>query len=346
MTESAPATDHVGLRRPLVIAGMPRSGSTWTFGALERDPSLLSLKEPDSEAERASAIWAKRGTGRFPVLAPGDRNDTYRLLWAWILDGAAETPRLRMGGQILRAVSPPTLGKASRLRSLPTRERRRYLRGGFSPAMWLAGELARRPVVRRNPDLDGHRLLVKTVHAPLAMDWLGTEFEIDALVLLRHPGSILASWINLDLDAQYVPFSEVPAVRRVAEGWGVPPPGPDHLERMIWQVGVLTTALEQSAANHPDWVVRTHEQLCREPAQEFRRLYAELGLAWNEEVEAYVVENDRPGKGFRTRRVAADLPGDWKKRLTQHQIDEMQRVLARFPLKTWSDDDFDPIADD
>ena len=93
-------------------------------------------------------------------------------------------------------------------------------------------------------------------------------------------------------------------------------------------------------------MVRTHEQLCREPAQEFRRLYAELGLAWNEEVEAYVVENDRPGKGFRTRRVAADLPGDWKKRLTQHQIDEMQRVLARFPLKTWSDDDFDPIADD
>ena len=174
-----------------VVQSVPRSGTTWTLGALQRDRSLCSLKEPDSEADRASAIWAKRKTGRFPVLAPGDRNDAYRMLWAWILEGATETPRLRVGAQILRAVSPPAWGKASRLRSLPTRERRRYLRGGFSPAMWLAGTIASRPPVHRNPDLDGRRLLVKTVHAPLAMDWLGTEFEMDVLVLLRHPGSPL-----------------------------------------------------------------------------------------------------------------------------------------------------------
>jgi hypothetical protein len=86
-------------------------------------------------------------------------------------------------------------------------------------------------------------------------------------------------------------------------------------------------------------VVRTHEELCQEPVVAFSRLYAELGLSWNEEAEAYVVENNRPGKGFRTRRVAADLPGDWKQRLTAQQVTEMQRVLAWFPLETWSADD-------
>jgi hypothetical protein len=345
MTDRATGAEDGPRRRPLVIAGLPRSGTTWTLGALQRDPNLYPLKEPDSEADRASAIWAKRETGRFPVLSPGDRNDPYHLLWAWILDGAAETTRLRVGGEILRAVSPPAWGKGSRLRSLPTRERRRYLRGGFSPVMWLAGSIAAHPPVQLNPALVGRRLLVKTVHAPLAMDWLGTEFDMDVLVLLRHPGSVLASWIGLDMDAQYGPFSELPAIRRVTEGWGVRPPGPNHLEQMVWQIGVLITALEQAAAHHPSWLVRTHEQLCVDPTQQFRQLYTELGLQWNEEAEAYVIDNNRPGKGFRTRRVAADLPGDWKQRLTPHQIAEMQRVLAWFPLKTWSADDLDVAAD-
>ncbi len=343
--DAATAPEPSVRRRPLVIAGLPRSGTTWTLGTLQRDPNLFPLKEPDSEADRASAIWAKRDIGRFPVLAPGDRNETYRLLWAWILDGAPETLRLRVGGKILEAVSPPAMGKASRLRSLPVMERRRYLRGGFSPAMWLAGAIAAHPPVHPNPDVDGRRLLIKTVHAPLALDWLGSEFDIDVLVLLRHPGSILASWISLDMDAQYVRFSEVPAIRRLADGWGVPPPGPDHLERIIWQVGVLLTSLEKAAGHHPDWVVRTHEQLCRDPAQEFHQLYTELGLEWNGQAESFIVDNDRPGKGFRTRRVSADLPGDWKRRLTPHQIAEMQRVLAQFPLKTWSADDLADSAD-
>jgi len=209
----------------------------------------------------------------------------------------------------------------------------------------MAGAIASHPPDRRNPVLDDHRLLVKTVHAPLVMDWLASEFEFDVLVLLRHPGSVLASWIALDMDAQYVPFSETPAVRRLAEQWEVRLPGSDHLEQMIWQIGVLIMALEKAAAHHPDWVVRTHEQMCRNPVEEFRLLYAELGLHWNEQAEEFLVENDRPGKGFRTRRLAAELPDNWKQRLTPHQIAEMQRVLAWFPLTTWSADDFGVAAE-
>ncbi len=319
---------------------MPRSGTTWTFQALECDDSLYALKEPDSGAERSSAIWANRHIGRIPVLTPGERDDRYRLLWAWIMNGAIETPRLRLAAQMLRLMSPPAWGKANRLRAIPTLERKRYLRGGFSPAMKLAGAIASRPPVRRNPVLDDHRLLIKTVHAPLTLEWLASEFDFDALVLLRHPGSILASWISLDMDAQYVPFAESPAVRRVAEGWGVKLPGPDHLEQMIWQIGVLLTALEKAASHQPTWVVRSHEQLCIDPVEAFRQLYAELGLRWNEKAEAFLVENDRPGQGFRTRRVAAEMPDKWKQRLTAHQVAEMQRVLAWFPLTTWSPEDF------
>jgi hypothetical protein len=312
--------------RPLLIAGMPRSGTTWTKQVLECAPSLLSLMEPDSEGHRASAIWAKRRIGRFPVLAPGDRDDRYHQLWSWILGGARESTRLRLAAQALRVVPAP--------------ERDRFLVGRFSPGMSLAGTLGARPAPRPDPELTDHRLMVKSVHAPLSVDWVASEFDVDVLVVLRHPGSILASWISLDYVDQYVPFQTFPGVRRLADEWGVDLPGSEHLSQMIWRIGILLCALEHAAARHPEWVVRTHEQLCGDPQGEFRRLYAELGLRWTEDAETNLVENDRPGGRFRTRRVAAELPDNWKQRLTADQIAEMRRVLSSFPLTRWTDDDF------
>jgi hypothetical protein len=282
--------------------------------------------EPDSEGHRASAIWAKRHAGRFPALSPGDRDDRYHRLWAWILTGAHESLRLRAAEQVLRVVRPP--------------ERNSYLSGSSSARLSLAATLGARPRPQRNPALVDHRLMVKTVHAPLSIDWVAAEFDVDVVMILRHPGSILASWISLDYVDQYVPFEELPGVRRVAAELGVEPPGPDHLTRMIWRIGVLLCALERAAAAHPDWVVRTHEQLCRDPREEFRQLYADLGLRWNEGAERNLAENDQPGKRFLTKRVAADLPDNWKQRLSAPQIAEMQRVLAPFPLTRWSADDF------
>ena len=52
------------------------------------------------------------------------------------------------------------------------------------------------------------------------------------------------------------------------------------------------------------------------------------------------LENNRPGKGFRTRRVATDQLDSWKHRLTPEQVRELQRVMSWLPLKAWSAADF------
>ena len=109
---------------------------------------------------------------------------------------------------------------------------------------------------------------------------------------------------------------------------------------MIFSIGVLSTALEAAASRNPQWLVRTHEQLCSDPGQEFKKLYADLGLTWSEAVEGFLVGNDRPGEGFLTQRVAAELPDNWKRRLTSHQVAVMRRVLSQFPLSTWTPEDF------
>jgi hypothetical protein len=315
-----------GSVRPILIAGLPRSGSTWTMEVVECDPSLRSIMEPDSERHKASAIWAKRRTGRFPVLVPGDRSDHYRQLWSWVFAGAPEGPRLRLADKVLRGVGPP--------------EENSFLRGQGSLKMTVAGLLGRHPRWSPTGHGDGRRPLVKTVHAPLSIDWLATEFDIEVVVVLRHPGSVLASWLALDFVDQYVAFEERPGVQQLAAKWAVPLPGPEQLERTIWRIGLLTTALEQAVASHPTWVVRTHEELCVHPVAAFQRLFADLGLTWNDRAEAHLTANDRVGKGFRTQRLASELPDNWKRRLTVDQIRKMTEVLGRFPLERWGDEDF------
>ena len=316
-----------GAARPLVLAGAPRSGTTWTMRVLEGDPSLLPLMEPDNESRSAPAIWGKRRSGRFPVLRPGDHDAGLQWLWSWILDGAPQSDRLKLSAPLLRAVRPGG--------------RRRFYQGRTSPLMQLAGLAGARPPHQPVPALDGHRLLVKTVHIPLAVEWLASEFDIDVLVLLRHPGNVLASWISLDLNDQFARLDRQPAIRHRIDDLGtIPPPGTDPLERLVWQIGVLTLGLEEAAAAHPGWVVRTHEELCIEPVAQFRRLYAQLGLTWTEAAEEYLSKNDRPGEGFPTQRVASDQPDAWKTRLSPAQADTLRRVLSRFPLSTWTADDF------
>ncbi len=127
--ESArPATAR---RRPLLIAGIPRTGTSWTKVILSHDPSIFeALNEPDSETKSAPAIWAKRRLGRYPVLAPGDQDADYQELWRWVLAGTPQSRRLEA---------------AERVRKVALKEWRWYVKGHWTPTMRLAGQLGRHP---------------------------------------------------------------------------------------------------------------------------------------------------------------------------------------------------------
>jgi len=295
---------------------------------LETDRSVLPVLEPDNEGTSAPAIWGKRHAGRFPVLLPGDRDDDYRALWQWALGGAPRPARLALAAQVMKGVQRPS--------------RTRYLQGHRVPLMSVAAALGRRPPGHPDPAPEpGRRVLVKSVHVPLCLGWLAGEFALDVVVLLRHPGNVLASWLKLDLNEQFVRLEENPAVRaHFVDRWSLPQPGPDPLERVVWEIGVLTKALEEEAAAHPEWLLRTHEDLCRSPLADFEQVFSDLGLSWGGEAQRFLSESDQPGEGFETRRVRAQLPDAWRTKLTSAQIEVLRRVLAPFSFSTWSEADF------
>ena len=310
-------------RRPIVVVGLPRSGTTWTMRVLRTSPGAMQVPEADNEDTRPAAIHAKAKLGRYPLLRPGESAPAYHRLWEWILSGAPRDWRARQARRILAR------GAADRI-----------FEGDMDLTTWVAATLARDPRPDPHPPAC---VVAKSIHAQLSVEWIADEFDVSPLILLRHPANVLASWMEVQLkDGRNSTLESRPEVRtRYADRWDVPPPGPDPIEKMSWRIGLLIAALEEALGRHPEWHMRTHEQLCTDSVSTFRTLFADLDLSWGDTTQSFLEEWDTPGRGFANRRVATEIPGSWQRRLSDEQLATLRRILARFPITTWSDADFE-----
>jgi len=143
---------------------------------------------------------------------------------------------------------------------------------------------------------------------------------------------VLASWIELGVPPY--PLEDDPRVRElVLEPLQLPgpPESASSLQRVAWCIGVLDAAVLDALGRHPEWVAVSHEQLCEQPVDRFRRLFEQLDLEWADAPERYLALANRPGEGYVTERVSVQLPGAWQRRLTAAQVNEAEEVLSRFP---------------
>ena len=306
---------------PLLMLGLPRSGTTWSARLVASAEGCRPVMEPDNEKTSAPAIGAKRAVGRFPVLAPGEDQPAYRRLWAWALAGAPRSPMLHVADAMLR--------------DTPEGELESLLSGRRSPRMAVSELLARKLPATVMTALDA-RLVVKSVHACLAAEWLAHEFAVEVIVVRRHPAGVLASWLELGLPDADRGLDRHLAVRaRYVEPWGLPGPGAGRLSRAAWHIGLLSSALEDALARNPHWHVVEHEALCLEPQVRLGALFDGLGLAWSKGTERLLADNDRPGSGFALQRRRSEVPGSWRTRLDGPELAELTRTLDGFPHQQW-----------
>lgn len=304
---------------PVLIVGSPRSGSTWAEAVLARTASACMIHEPDNEAIDPFAFRAKLGLGRYPILGPGDTAPApYADLWERALSGRVHrrSPRWLAAKALLRKSRPDV--KSS------YRDRR-----PLTHSLRAVGTLASPPA---HP-LRLPQVIVKSVHAALAVEWIAARYPVQVLIIHRNPFNVVASYTQLGWGDSRLDTH--PRLRGGIDGhsW-VPPlePGASALARVAWQIGLFSSALEMAARRNPHWHTVAHEDLCRDPEGGFRSLCRDLGLGWSQEASEFLAASNRPGEGLVTNRVAADQPDRWRRRLSPAQADEVAAVLGRFPI--------------
>lgn len=304
--------------KPLLIVGVPRSGTTWTGRVLGHTDGVTYVNEPDGFRDPfAFGVMVTRGEN--PILTPGDRAPDCERLWAGAFAGGRPAGSLRDRAAHLAYTRTPL-------------DARRAARASGRPG-WrarLAAGLSRPRVAQPG----GARVVVKSVQSILSLEWIVDRFDPRVLVVERNPLNVLASWVELG----YVRNPrEQAALERYAEArWGIAAPAHDaaHLVHQTFTYAVLAAALDAARAAHPEWLTTTHEWLCVDPLDRFRELAVRAELVWGPDAEAFLSDSDRQGTPYRTQRVAAHQPDRWRDRLDGEQLETIRATLARFPPTT------------
>lgn len=304
--------------RRVLVAGIPRSGTTWVGRVLGQAGGARYVHEPDNHLVRPEAWWAKRELGSYPCLVPGQAAPDYERLFRVAFAGGARPSLLYTWARALH-------------RYVPRRELQALLEPGESPGVG-SRRLARDVAVPRSPSHGSDHVVVKSIFCARSLEWLAERFEPAVVVVERHPFSVIGSWAELGwsafLDADPVAVAEC----RAAFGVDAPRIGSSWVDRAAWHFGFLSARLGRSRARHPNWQVVAHETLCADPEAGFEELCDRLGLPFGARARRFLLASNRPGKGYSTNRVWAEQLGG-ARRLSPTEQERVSEILSQFAAR-------------
>jgi len=299
----------------LVLVGVARSGTSWLGHALGRARRVRFYYEPDNVDADPSTVGAagQRGFGPYPVIDTDRDAGQFAPLWDLVFSG-----RLPFALRERRRLRP-----AARIAlRLPRSVRDPLVRGA-------AALSARRPGRAEN-------IVVKTIYATFSLEWLVARYRPQVIAMQRNPLNVVSSWREL-----HIPLFDL-ATRsslrtRYIEPLGIEPPdgAAPEVARIAWHVGLLTHVISQALDRHPEWVFVTHEDLCDDPATTIRRVAAQVGLEWTDDIDRFLNDNNRHGEGLAPVRIANEEPTKWRQRLTDAEVAQIEEVLDQFPTRGW-----------
>jgi hypothetical protein len=303
--------------RPILVTGMPRSGTTWVGRVLCAANRAGYLNEPFNLA-------TSPGTIRVPV----DH---------WYPYVTAENE-----GEIVGALEPLLRFEYPLGREL--RRCRRYIELLHTLKMW-------RSCVRGR----GRRPLVKEPHAVFSAEWFARRLGSDVVVTVRHPAAVVSSWKRLDWSFDFANLLAQPALVRDLLGPSrsdmerALEPSHDLVDRvaLLWHVVYRTVAGYRK--RFPDFHIVRHEDLSREPMEGYRALYEALGLPLTREAERAIAA---ASSAANPKETSVEHPHEthldsranltsWKRRLTDDEVDRIRKVTEETAALFYGDDEWD-----
>lgn len=238
------------MRRPILLTGMPRSGTTWVARILTASGEVGHINEPFNLA-------VSPGTLRVPAdhwyaYVTAQNEDRYLPALTRVLE--FEYPLVR---ELRRC--------RSRTDVLHTLK-------------WW------RDFVRSR----GRRPLVKEPHAVFSAGWFAERLGSDVVVMVREPLAVVSSWKRLEWSFDFTNLLEQPALMRdwlgpfEAEMTAALSPASDLVDRvaLLWRLIYSVVADER----FPGVRLVRHEDLSRDPVRGYAELYEALGLTFTDTV--------------------------------------------------------------
>jgi len=305
-------------RKPIVIFGLPRSGTTWLAKTLAEAEGVQYVVEPDNEGTNFLGYFYKRGLERFPYFRVGEESSNYSKLFE----------RALFGDYITYESGVNNLLYKSNFISLSLVKKRFLKKGKNRKAVFNWDWILPKNVTPKKEEIR----LVKTVHATLNIPFLMHQFDFEPLIIFRHPAAIIASQLKLKLtDSDQDVFKNI----KLREDFLQPflkkmDTEKTPLERMGMQVGIFHFVISKFIKQY-NYNFILHEDLCENPIAEFQQLFKNFNLKWETKIENFIDSNNKSGEGFDYQRISKNEKDKWKKDWSKEQLEEIKRGYSIFP---------------
>lgn len=288
-------------RRPILVTGMPRSGTTWVARMIHASGVVGYINEPFNLAKDP-------GTLRIPI----ER-------WFPYITAENEDRVLPALADLL-AFRYPLLGELKQCRSRTD---------VLHTLTWWRSYVTSR----------GRRPLVKEPHAVFSAEWFARRFESDVVVTVRHPAAVVSSWKRLGWSFDFEHLLGQPALLRdwlgpfEAEMRAALEPSVALVDRVALLWHVVYRTVDEHRRRSPDFRLVRQEDLARDPVARYQRLYEALGLPFTAGVAAAVAASSSAGNPKEPR---AEEPHEtmldstasldnWRRRLDPDEVARIRR---------------------
>jgi hypothetical protein len=289
---------------PILVTGAHRSGTTWIGKMLAADPSTAYVSEPLN-------VWHRPGVYRGQVK-----------YWYQYICEENESEYLPAFNELLEF----EYHFWKEIRSL--RSLKDFLRMGRDFRVFYYGLE------------EGRRALVKDPFAVFSAPWFARKLRFKVVMSVRHPLAFASSLKRLNWSFDFQNLLDQPLLMG------------DHLEAyrsqmqstktddVIGQAALLWKMIyhfvHATRELNPDFIIVRHEDLSRDPINGFRNLYSALGLDYTHHVEKIILDStssENPTELSRKRAHDVKLDShtnveNWKKRLSQHEIEHIRQTTA------------------
>ncbi|MGW8142789.1 MAG: sulfotransferase domain-containing protein [Anaerolineales bacterium] len=303
---------------PILVTGAHRSGTTWVGKMLSTGREIAYISEPLN-------VWHRPGVMRAPTQ-----------YWYTYITQDNQKPFEDAFKEMLKFQYHTRLELKS-LRS--AKDFFRMVRDWW--IFWEGRRYSQRP-------------LIKDPFALFSVEWFVKTLECKVVIVVRHPAAVVSSLSRLGWDFDFSDFLNQPLLMR---DWLKPfhkemdwmrESIQDVIERgsLLWKM--LYKVVSELKERQPDIILLRHEDLSKDPINEFMQVYDQLGIKFlsanRQAIDSSSSEKNPKEistKNVHSVRIDSQVNiKSWQNRLSAEEIDRIYHITQDVAAQYYSEDDW------
>ena len=308
------------LIKPVLVTGSPRSGTTWVGRILTTSSQLYYIHEPFNPDFRPGAgICNVKFNHHQTYITPAIESSYYKPI-RQMVKGKYNLPAGMLGCKSIADIKKVWSQR---------REFQEYRRRHMLP-------------------------LIKDPIALMSAGWMGSRFDMDVIVMIRHPAAFVTSMkrLNWTFEPRNWALSQPMLLGDYlspleTEMKDVVQSNADMIDRLalLWKV-IYFVVLKYKEV-YQDWIYLRHEDIARDPLVEFKRLFGRLGLDFTNDARKQIEEHSNASNPSHAEGAEKLLKlnskkviSQWKNVLTPHEVIRIKDRVEEVSKYYYSDSDW------